>query len=184
MKNRFFLSVVFSFIFMHAWSQSENNNTARLTTQCRQILELSEQIASLEDSLTHMTEQIETIRVEWEKICLEYIASDSQTKEDFDYLINHTDTVQDGKDLYLQLVEASKHVKTSDNPKPGTVVGRNLNPVSEQSPVKSEDEKVTTPEDKKKDERKEEKPVTPPAGKKGEDIGKDMKSVIGNKGKK
>lgn len=184
MKNRFYsLAVVFSFFFSPAWSQNENDNEMpRLMTQCQKILELSRQIDSLKNSLTILSSDMQTMREEWRKTCTDYMASDYQTPEDYDYLINHTDTVFDGVELYKQLVEASLRIKGSDGVRPTPVERSEPRPAVGRNPVEPEEEEMVAPkEEERKDERgkkAEDKPDTPPAGKKSGDMDKDLKSRI------
>ena len=67
------------------------NNMNRLVTQCGKIVEYSQQITELKDSIRNVNQKIVELRSAWEKTCNDYLASDEQTSEDFQYLIDHTD---------------------------------------------------------------------------------------------
>lgn len=179
MKNKY-LIFVFPVLFSISANGQENNNIAKLTTQCSLIVEYSQQLEQSKNSCDSTENKICILRGEWKKTCLDYIASDSQTAEDFQYLIDNTDQVNES-DLYNQLVEASKHIKSAvNNPKSA---GKTYPVDSTKSVfVDSDNDGKVSQKDKDKDEKKQSTTIS--VKEDNDDIGGDMKSVIEeNKGK-
>lgn len=162
------------------------NNMNRLVTQCGKIVEYSQQITELKDSIRNVSQKIVELRSAWEKTCNDYLASDEQTSEDFQYLIDHTDPIAE-KELYLKLVDASKKVRDKGKKKELRPVDDTKPVIKEEPvPVKSDNdgkEKEDNKKDKNKDDKKNDNP-TPPAKKSKGDMDDEIKSKIVNKGKK
>lgn len=160
------------------------NNMNRLVTQCGKIVEYSQQITELKDSIRNVNQKIVELRSAWEKTCNDYLASDEQTSEDFQYLIDHTDSIAE-KELYLKLVEASKNVANKAKHKElAPVVGPKPVIEKETAPVKSNEDGKEPGKGSKENKDEKNDRLTPPVKKDKGDIDDDLKSIIGNKGKK
>lgn len=161
------------------------NNMNRLVTQCEKIVEYSQQITELKDSINNTNQKIIELRSIWEKTCNDYLASEEQTLDDFQYLINNTDSINE-KDLYLKLVEASKKV-TDNGKKKGLRQVDDTEPVKKEEPVpvKSDNDGKEKEEDKidKNTDDKKNDNTTPPVKKNKGDMDDELKSKIINKGK-
>ena len=180
-KKQFIIGLILLFS-ASSYGQVQNNMN-RLVTQCGKIVEYSQQITELNDSINKVNQKIIELRTAWEKTCNDYLASDEYTSEDFQYLINNTDSINE-KELYLKLVETSKNVANNDKHKElAPVVGPK--PVIEKpTPDKSnEDGKDPEKDSKEKKDKKNDPPTSPVKKNKG-DMDEDLKSKIGNKGKK
>lgn len=183
MNKKLFI-IGFILLFSASSYGQVQNNMNRLVTQCGKIVEYSQQITELKDSIRNVNQKILELRSAWEKTCNDYLASDEQTSEDFQYLIDHTDPI-DEKELYSKLVEASKKVANNAKHKElDTVVAPK--PVIEKEPVPVKSNEDGKEPEKSSKEKKDEKNVrlTPPVKKDKGDIDDDLKSKIGNKGKK
>lgn len=178
--NKKHLIIGFILLFSVSSYGQVQNNMNKLVTQCATIVEFSQQITQLKDSIRNANQKVLELRKDWEKTCNDYLASDEQTSEDFQYLINNTDSIIENA-LYLKLVEASRNVKVSnENNKKEPVINQEPAPIESDNDGK-EPEKKENKGEKKKD--KKESPTTPVKNSKG-DMDDDLKSKISNKGKK
>lgn len=87
----------------------EQDNMNKLVTQCSKIVEYSQQLSQLKESIRIADEKIDLLRKEWKQICEKYLASDKKTLEDLEYLIALTDKVNE-KDLFLKLLSAKEEI--------------------------------------------------------------------------
>ena len=183
MNKKYFIIGFMLLFSVSSYGQVQNNKN-RLVTQCGKIVEYSQQITELKDSINNANQKIKELRNAWEKACNDYLASEEQTLDDFQYLINNTDSINENE-LYLKLVEASKMVANNDQQKElSPVVGPKPVIEKESVPVKSnEDGKESEKDSKEKKDEKNDR-LTPPVMKNKGDIDDDLKSKIGNKGKK
>lgn len=183
-KKHFIIGLILLFS-ASSYGQVQNNMN-RLVTQCGKIVEYSQQITELKDSINDANQKIKELRNTWEKTCNEYLASEEQTLDDFQYLINNTDSIYE-KELYLKLVDASKKVRDKGKKKELRPVDDTKPVIKEEPvPVKSDNdgkEKEDNKKDKNKDDKKNDNP-TPPAKKTKGDMDDEIKSKIVNKGKK
>lgn len=183
-KKHFIIGLILLFT-ASSYGQVQNNMN-RLVTQCGKIVEYSQQITELKDSINNVNQKIKELRNTWEKACNDYLASEEQTLDDFQYLINNTDSIHE-KDLYLKLVDASKKVTDKGKKKELRSVDDTKPVIKEEPiPVKSDNdgkEKEDNKKDKNKDDKKNDNP-TPPAKKSKGDMDDEIKSKIVNKGKK
>lgn len=172
-------------------------NMAKLNNQCGEIMRISQNIIQLKDSIRKAKIQIETQRKAWEKTCLEYLNSTNQTAEDFQYLIQHTDSVQE-KGLYDKLVAAKSKANLTPHrsftlepvetiqpiasPKQEPIVTNEKKDSSKNDNEKQEKKKVENKKENKKIENKKEPSTKTSVEIKDEDLGgSDMKENIGNK---
>lgn len=187
--NRKYVLLGFILLFSITSYGQVQNNMNNLVTQCGIIVEYSQQIIQLKDSIRNASQKILELRNKWEKTCNDYLASDEQTSEDFQYLISNTDSINE-TDLYAKLVDASKKVKDNKGHEKLLPINDAANPVIKQEPTPIEsdnDGKETEKEEDKKEKKKDkndknESPTTPIKKSKG-DMDDELKSKIGNKGK-
>lgn len=110
-----FLSVLMMCVCLNVHSQKDSaDSMVKLLGNCRRIVILQTANDTLQTQLSRTTRELEEKNKEWQETCDRYMTSKEQTAEGFNYLIQHTDSVQE-KDLYNSLVDAARNVKTTDS---------------------------------------------------------------------
>lgn len=92
---------------VNAQSASENS-LSRLNTQCNQVVELENSIASKQTKLSDINNSINNLRQLWLEICVEYFNNPNSTAEDFADLLAETDSNEESE-LFKDLEWAKDH---------------------------------------------------------------------------
>lgn len=117
MKRKYFIfNIVLLFSIASAYGQEQSNIDTTLVNQCRTIIEYSERITQLNVYIRNAEQKVAELCKKWEKTCNDFLASKEQSLEDFEYLINNTDSIME-YDLYVKLVDARNKFKNKNEQK-------------------------------------------------------------------
>lgn len=150
--RRFFL-----WLMIGMWSgfcYGQQSDKLAVQQQYELIAQCYQDIDSLNAYISKARLQLDSLRTSWRQTCEAYLnSSQSQTAEELDYLIAHTDPAFDGEDLYNRLVGARQLAETDDAEKEPEGVTEPEEPVDgDETLVVSED--ADKPESPMKSERK------------------------------
>lgn len=90
-----------------AEAQIKKSDLNTYVVYCRIIVENADKSEELKSEIKSMREKCDSIRAIWGQSCMKYLqAPGPKYIDELDYLIEHTDSVFDGKELYARLIKA------------------------------------------------------------------------------
>lgn len=109
MKRQFIFFTLLSVAFFAIYAQNTSDSSlSRLKTQCNQVVELENSIASKQANLSEINNNINNLRQLWMEICVDYLNNPNSTADDFADLLAETDA-NDECELYKDLEWAKNH---------------------------------------------------------------------------
>lgn len=109
MKRHLILFTLVSVAFFVVNAQNANESSlSRLKTQCNQVVELENSIASKQANLSELNNSINNLRQLWQEICTDYFNDPNSTADDFADLLAETD-INEESELYKDLEWAKDH---------------------------------------------------------------------------
>lgn len=109
MKRHFiFLTILSVSLFVVNAQNTNESLLSRLKTQCSQVVELENSIASKQANLSELNNSITNLRQLWQEICTDYFNDPNSTADDFADLLAETD-INEESELYKDLEWAKDH---------------------------------------------------------------------------
>lgn len=109
MKRHFIFFTILSVSLFVVNAQNTNESLlSRLKTQCNQVVELENSIASKQANLSELNNSINNLRQLWQEICTDYFNDPNSTADDFADLLAETD-INEESELYKDLEWAKDH---------------------------------------------------------------------------
>lgn len=127
MMKRFVLYALCLIPFV-AEAQVKKSDLNAYLVYCRTIVEKADKLEDLKSEIKSLQEKRDSIRSVWYNSCMKYLqAPGTKYTDELDYLIERTDSIFDGKELYTRLLkarqEASPRGAREDDPSSGDTSG-------------------------------------------------------------